>query len=107
MFLCSLSDLEDDKSKGFNLGNGQQVFAVQKEGKVHVYENQCPHLGIPLEMMPDQFLDLDNSFIQCSTHGALFEIDNGLCIAGPCSGASLISHEIEIINGEVHLNIKR
>lgn len=27
--------------------------------------------------------------IQCATHGALFEIETGHCIAGPCLGQNL------------------
>lgn len=64
-------------------------FVVRQDSKLHVYQNRCPHLGIPLEWMPDQFLDRDGHYIQCSTHGALFRIDNGLCISGPCQGESL------------------
>jgi len=29
------------------------------------------------------------SLIQCATHGALFLIESGECIAGPCAGQSL------------------
>jgi nitrite reductase/ring-hydroxylating ferredoxin subunit len=27
--------------------------------------------------------------IQCATHGALFLIESGECVAGPCAGQSL------------------
>ena len=42
---------------------------------------------------PDQFLDPSNSLIQCATHGALFLIENGECVAGPCAGQSLTAIE--------------
>ncbi|MFP6798982.1 MAG: Rieske (2Fe-2S) protein, partial [Pseudomonas sp.] len=29
------------------------------------------------------------SLIQCATHGALFLIESGECVAGPCAGQSL------------------
>jgi nitrite reductase/ring-hydroxylating ferredoxin subunit len=48
----------------------------------------CPHLGIPLNWAPERFLDLDGTLIQCSSHGALFQIDSGECIAGPCAWAT-------------------
>jgi len=35
--------------------------------------------------------------IQCSTHGALFNIETGECLQGPCLGQSLqaIAHEVK------------
>jgi nitrite reductase/ring-hydroxylating ferredoxin subunit len=39
--------------------------------------------------MPDQFLDERRELIVCATHAALFRIDDGRCIAGPCAGAYL------------------
>lgn len=84
--LCQLSDLEDDSSLGFDeLG----VFVVKYQGQITVYRNECPHLGTPLEFMPNQFLSLDKSFVHCATHGALFEHGSGHCISGPCSGQHL------------------
>jgi len=64
-------------------------FAVRQGDQIHLYRNHCPHLGLPLEWMPDQFLDREGHYIQCATHGALFRIDNGLCVSGPCQGESL------------------
>lgn len=103
MKLCSIDDVAEASSKGFVIDRDHQVFVVKKDGEVFVYENRCPHLGIPLEMMQDQFLDCDKAFIQCSTHGALFEIGSGFCVAGPCSGASLQVPAFEIIDGDIYL----
>ncbi len=103
MILCSLADIEEGASKGFDLGEDRKMFAVKKDGEVSLFENRCPHLGIPLEMMPDQFLDIDKQFIQCSTHGALFQFKDGLCVAGPCNGASLKAIEFEIVDQEIHI----
>lgn len=88
MHLCAASEIAEGHSKGFEI-NGLRLFAVRKDGLVHVYENRCPHRQIPLEWLPDQFLDTSASLIQCATHGALFLIDNGECVAGPCAGQFL------------------
>lgn len=92
--LCSIDELANDTSKGF-ITEGVPLFVVRKQDQVFVYLNSCPHRLIPLEWQPDQFLDYDKNFIQCASHGALFKIDDGTCIAGPCSGDSLtpIPHE--------------
>lgn len=87
-FLCQGTALADASSRGFDI-DGQKLFAVRRGGQVYVYLNRCPHRGVSLEWKPDQFLDPSNSLIQCATHGALFLIEDGECVAGPCAGQSL------------------
>jgi len=67
----------------------EPYFAVRKDGCVFAYKNKCPHLGIPLEWQPNEFLDAEGELIQCSTHAALFLIDSGECVSGPCTGEKL------------------
>ncbi|MHB2249836.1 Rieske (2Fe-2S) protein [Pseudomonas fitomaticsae] len=87
-FLCAGADLVEDGSRGFDI-HGKKLFAVRRAGQAYVYLNRCPHRGVGLEWQPDQFLDPSNSLIQCATHGALFLIEDGECVAGPCAGQSL------------------
>lgn len=96
--LCHLDDIPERGSKGFSI-NGEQLFAVKKTGKVYLYRNQCPHIGIALEWVEDQFLDQSNSMIQCANHGALFTIESGKCVAGPCSGKSLTPIAYSVSDG--------
>ena len=98
-FLCRYEDLTEGDSKGFSLGDSSagmdNVFAVKKGGEVFAYKNVCPHRGINLEWQPDQFLDSEKALIQCASHGALFEIQTGECIAGPCAGDALTPVPVE------------
>ncbi len=93
--LCHIESLKQAKSLGFEL-DSCQLFAVFVEESIAVYRNSCPHLGLPLEFMPDRFLNVDNSLIQCATHGALFLPETGECISGPCHGQFLqpVPHQI-------------
>jgi len=100
--LCHINDIAEGKSKGFTLGE-RFLFAVKKCGELYLYENSCPHLGIQLEWTEDEFLDADASLIQCSMHGALFKIDDGLCIAGPCQGQALTAVDFTIDNDQLVL----
>ena len=86
--LCAPQELAEGRSRGFEI-EGCKLLAVRKDGRVYAYRNRCPHRGIPLEWLPDQFLDASASLIQCATHGALFLIDSGECVAGPCAGQAL------------------
>ena len=86
--LCAPDEVAEGQSRGFEIA-GEKLFAVRKDGQLYAYRNRCPHRGIPLEWLPDQFLDHSASMIQCATHGALFLIESGECVAGPCAGQSL------------------
>lgn len=90
--LTDITDMAAPESRGIEI-NGQEYLLVLGHDGLFVYKNNCPHLGIQLEMIPDQFLDDRGEYIVCSNHGALFEIDSGLCVAGPCNGQSL--HKID------------
>jgi nitrite reductase/ring-hydroxylating ferredoxin subunit len=88
LYVCAPDELAESQSRGFVL-EGEALLVVRKDGRVFAYRNRCPHRGIPLEWLPDQFLDHSASLIQCATHGALFLIDSGECVAGPCAGQAL------------------
>ncbi|MDV7340846.1 Rieske (2Fe-2S) protein [Terasakiella sp. A23] len=102
--LCNINDVEEEDSKEFvipNEENGTSVLAVKKDGIFAVYKNICPHLGVPMNLEPDRFLDVEKNFILCSTHGALFKIDDGECVHGPCLGKSLTRIPFELRGEEV------
>ena len=86
--LCNSEQLGEGTSRGFIIGN-TRLLLVRRAGQVYAYRNHCPHRGIPLEWQEHQFLDESGSLIQCATHGALFLIESGECVAGPCAGESL------------------
>ncbi len=86
--VLAIDELEEGTSKGIEINN-RYLFAIKKEGAIYLYWNRCPHLGTPLEWEEDRFLDADGALIQCSTHGALFQISDGKCLVGPCQGKHL------------------
>jgi nitrite reductase/ring-hydroxylating ferredoxin subunit len=102
--LCHSDEIAEGKSKGFQL-NETFLFAVKKRSQIYIYQNSCPHLGIQLEWQPDEFLDIDASMIQCSSHGALFRIEDGMCLLGPCLGQSLIPVEFRINNAMIEVQL--
>ncbi|PHS68904.1 MAG: FeS-binding protein [Methylophaga sp.] len=96
-FLCRANELKDEQSRSFSLDTAQGVFEVflhKTQQQIKAFQNHCPHLGIPLNWQPNEFLSIEGTHFQCSTHGALFNIDDGLCIAGPCTGQSLTPLEL-------------
>lgn len=107
--VCRLDEIKDPGSRGFDHPkvsmSGAAYFVVHKHGEVFAYVNRCPHTGAPLEWQPDQFLDFDDSFIQCAIHGALFRVKDGYCLRGPCAGASLQRLAVEVIDGVVAVDL--
>ena len=87
-FLCLLSDLEEMQSIELTIEE-RKLFAIRQDNQLYAYWNSCPHMGIPLNWMPEKFLDLDGVFLQSSSHGALFKVDDGECVGGPCVGDHL------------------
>jgi len=97
--LCRLEDIDDGEARGFELGEGaarQAIFVVRHGDEVFGYVNSCPHLGTPLEFLPDDFMSEDGRHIVCATHGALFQVDDGYCVAGPCAGDSLRAVQVRV-----------
>lgn len=104
--LCLLDDLPAEGAIGFNVDtvNGPRaVFVVRQAGNCYAYVNSCPHTGVTLDWQPDQFLDSSGTLIQCSTHGALFRIEDGFCIYGPCANRSLTAIPTEIEANQLYL----
>jgi len=104
--LCALNDIADNSSNGFIAATpeGRRGFLVIRKGdQAHVYINSCPHIGSPLDFEPGKFLNLEKTHIMCSTHGALFTIEDGHCISGPCAGQDLEKANARVTNGEIFL----
>ena len=90
--VCELDDIDDGATRGFEFGQGNdvlQIIVVRRGMNIYAYKNSCPHTGVSMDWVPDQFLDRTEQYIQCSVHGALFRIEDGYCIQGPCIGNSL------------------
>ncbi|WP_423607090.1 Rieske (2Fe-2S) protein [Sphingomonas sp. MS122] len=76
-------------------------FAVRNGDAVHGYVDRCPHMELPLAQQLDQYLTSGGGLIQCSWHGALFRIEDGGCVGGPCVGAALTPWPLEVRDGAI------
>lgn len=104
--ICALNDIPDGGSTLINAqieNKDYNLIAVRKGSRVFLYNNSCPHIGAPLDFKPGQFLNLEKTHILCANHGALFDIETGRCIAGPCADDHLDSIESSVENGFVYI----
>ena len=105
--ICHLDELADPDSRAFTLlhkDTAIEGFVVRRGECVTAFVNSCPHTGATLNWSPHQFLDVAGEFIQCSMHGALFRLDDGFCVRGPCVGQSLQSLQVTLQGGIIWVN---
>lgn len=90
--LGKIDDIPDGEARGFDpFGSGRDtMFIVRQGAQVHAWHDRCPHEGAtPMPFKRHAYLNKRRSRIVCYAHGAQFDIESGLCLLGPCTGASL------------------
>jgi len=102
--LCQIDDIADGGSARFAAQVNSQprsVMAIRLGIRVFVYVNSCPHTEAPLDFTPGKFLNLEGTHILCTGHGALFRIEDGHCVSGPCVGDDLQTLAAVVEDGAV------
>lgn len=87
-----VGELTHGQSKKFTLrlgGRDFEALLINCQGKFFAYTNRCPHVGLALDWVDNQFFTVDSRYLMCANHGAVFEPSTGECVWGPCVGASL------------------
>jgi nitrite reductase/ring-hydroxylating ferredoxin subunit len=100
--LCEFALLPAGAARGFDPeGQGRDtLFVVRRGDLLRAYRNDCPHWpGSPMAWRKDAYLNADSTRIVCHAHGAQFDIETGLCVAGPCIGQSLAPLDLYVDEG--------
>jgi nitrite reductase/ring-hydroxylating ferredoxin subunit len=79
------------------------LLVLRVAGRLHAYEDLCPHMAVSLLWPPADFLSPDGQFILCANHRAAFRAADGVCVFGPCHGERLIRREVRIEDGALWL----
>lgn len=77
-------------------------FVVRYSGKVHAYLNRCAHVPIELDWAEGKFFESSGLYLMCSTHGAIYVPDSGLCAGGPCKGGRLRPISVREVDGHIY-----
>ncbi len=107
--LCRLDDIPDNSGKGYSVALRDEpcpvdILVVRRGVLIKAYRNVCPHKGLNLDWVPDRFMDPTGEYLQCANHAALFRIEDGYCVSGPCAGARLRAVAVRVAaNGDVEL----
>ncbi|HEV8541507.1 MAG TPA: Rieske 2Fe-2S domain-containing protein [Verrucomicrobiae bacterium] len=102
--LASIQELRAKRTIKFTYreeGISREGFLALIESEIVCYENVCRHLPLPLDYGDGRFFTEDEKHFVCQTHGAMYDLQNGLCVAGPCVGASLKKIHVEVRGDEI------
>jgi len=100
--LGRLDIVADGGARGFVLQIGERYFhgfVVRRGDAVFGFVDRCPHMGVPLARDLDAYLSPLSDHIACGWHGALFRVDDGRCVGGPCPGTALIAWPVDVREG--------
>jgi Ferredoxin subunits of nitrite reductase and ring-hydroxylating dioxygenases len=107
--LCHVRDVRDAVALGLEYRVGDRearIILVQTQKGVVGYINRCPHARAPLDWVGGKFLNPDGTLLRCALHGALFILENGRCVSGPCRGQSLMPFPVVAKNDAVYAGMR-
>lgn len=83
----------------------REGFIIRRGDKLYAWRNECCHIPMTMDWVENRFLDREGKHIQCATHGALYEVESGLCVWGPPLGEHLRGLQLEESDGSVFVVI--
>ena len=106
LFVCASGELIDGglgvRFPVVAFGSEATGFAVRYGGKVYAYLNRCAHVPVELDWFKGEFFESGKLHLMCSTHGAIYVPDTGVCAGGPCRGGKLRPIGVREVDGEVY-----
>jgi nitrite reductase/ring-hydroxylating ferredoxin subunit len=105
--ICASAALEE-RGRGVRFkvregGGDAPAFAVRYQGRVYAYINRCAHVPVEMDWTDGDFFDYSKLYLICSTHGAMYLPESGLCVQGPCPGKRLTPLAVEERDGNILL----
>jgi len=106
LFVCAAGDLLDGglgvRFPVIAFGSDATGFAVRYGGKVYAYLNRCAHVPVELDWFKGEFFESGKLHLMCSTHGAIYVPDTGVCAGGPCRGGKLRPIGVREVDDKVY-----
>jgi nitrite reductase/ring-hydroxylating ferredoxin subunit len=78
-------------------GESESILVDCDRNPPQAWLNTCPHQGRRLDYAPGKFL-IDKGRLVCAAHGAMFQLEDGLCVGGPCRGEHLTKVDLELLD---------
>jgi ketohexokinase len=94
--LININKLSQAKTTVVESPDGRSLILIRFEEGIRCYLNNCPHQDVPLTEAYKVDVNPFEKTMKCSVHDAFFNIDDGLCIEGPCWNESLESVAVKV-----------
>jgi nitrite reductase/ring-hydroxylating ferredoxin subunit len=104
--LCRADTVGDGDCKELRFGAGDRLFSLflyRRGDRIRGYVNNCPHFSLPLNTSPDKFLLVEDGYLMCAWHCAVFRLEDGHCTDGPAKGLSLEAIPVIEINQHFYI----
>jgi len=97
--VCASAELAE-RGKGVRFpvtagGEARSGFVIRHNQTVYGYLNRCAHVPIELDWAEGEFFESGGQYLMCSTHGAIYLPESGVCAGGPCRGGRL--HPVTVL----------
>jgi nitrite reductase/ring-hydroxylating ferredoxin subunit len=79
------------------------VLVGRVAGEWRAYRNECRHRALPLDLGARTPMSDDGRYLLCNQHGALYRLQDGACILGPCAGERLATVAVTEDGGDLIL----
>ena len=73
------------------------------KGAWRAYLNVCAHRELPLDLGVKSPMSDDGEYLLCHQHGALYELEDGRCVVGPCVGERLKELAVREVEGGIEV----
>ncbi|MFT4570201.1 MAG: nitrite reductase/ring-hydroxylating ferredoxin subunit [Hyphomicrobiaceae bacterium] len=106
--VAAVEELAEGATIKFHFSEGAEKsegFVIRRGGTVYAWRNRCCHIPMTMDWVENRFLSRDGCHIQCATHGALYEIETGLCVWGPPAGEHLPGFPVEEKQGRITVTV--
>lgn len=84
------------KGRFVRVGPAMRGMLVGRVGDVwKAYANVCRHRALPLDLGALSPMSDDGRYLLCHQHGALYRLEDGKCVVGPCAGENLTPVDVK------------
>lgn len=87
-------------------GDRREAILLREDGDVVGWLNYCQHFT-HIRLDKGSGAERRDGEVLCTNHGAMFDVESGLCTHGPCEGAYLEDIEVSAESGAVYLTDDR
>lgn len=97
--VASVSDLPANKLLSVEIGPDERVCLAHADGRIYAFRDNCTHKDFPLSAG-----ELDDGQIECSWHGARFDMASGRAVRLPAI-KPVRTYEVKVEDGEIYIAV--